>query len=61
MSRIGKKPVQIPEGVTATVEGQTVTAKGPKGELNFVVNKDCLLYTSPSPRDKRQSRMPSSA
>jgi large subunit ribosomal protein L6 len=43
MSRIGKKPVQIPEGVTATVEGQTVTAKGPKGELNFVVNKEVLV------------------
>lgn len=43
MSRIGKKPVMIPEGVTATVEGQTVTAKGPKGELNFVVNKEVLV------------------
>ena len=28
---------------------------------NATVNRDCLLYTSPSPRDKRQSRMPSSA
>ncbi|MEM9332230.1 MAG: 50S ribosomal protein L6 [Pseudomonadota bacterium] len=43
MSRIGKKPVAIPEGVTATVEGQTVTAKGPKGELQFVVNKEVLV------------------
>ncbi len=43
MSRIGKKPVLIPEGVTATVEGQTVSAKGPKGELNFVVNKEVLV------------------
>ena len=43
MSRIGKKPVAIPEGVTATVEGQTVTAKGPKGELVFVVNKEVLV------------------
>ena len=43
MSRIGKKPVGIPEGVTATVEGQTVTAKGPKGELQFVVNKEVLV------------------
>ena len=33
MSRIGKKPVAVPKGVTAKVEGQTVTAKGPKGEL----------------------------
>ncbi len=43
MSRIGKKPVGVPEGVTATVEGQTVTAKGPKGELQFVVNKEVLV------------------
>ncbi len=43
MSRIGKKPVAVPEGVTASVEGQTVTAKGPKGELNFVVNDEVLV------------------
>jgi len=43
MSRIGKKPVSIPDGVTATVEGQTVTAKGPKGELQFVVNNEVLV------------------
>ncbi|SIR18810.1 LSU ribosomal protein L6P [Rhizobium sp. RU35A] len=40
MSRIGKKPVQVPAGVTAAVEGQTVTAKGPKGELVFVANDE---------------------
>ncbi len=33
MSRIGKKPVAVPSGVTATVSGQTVKVKGPKGEL----------------------------
>ena len=33
MSRIGKKPVPVPKKVTATVEGQTVKVKGPKGEL----------------------------
>jgi large subunit ribosomal protein L6 len=33
MSRIGKKPVPVPKGVTANVDGQTVTAKGPKGQL----------------------------
>ena len=37
MSRIGKKPVPVPAGVTAKVEGQKVVAKGPKGELNFTV------------------------
>ena len=35
MSRIGKKPVAIPSGVTATVAGQKVSMKGPKGELSF--------------------------
>lgn len=40
MSRIGKKPVPVPAGVTASVEGQKVTAKGPKGELFFVANDE---------------------
>jgi large subunit ribosomal protein L6 len=37
MSRIGKKPVPVPSGVTANVEGQTVKMKGPKGALSFLV------------------------
>ena len=37
MSRIGKKPVAVPSNVTATVSGQTVKVKGPKGELAFDV------------------------
>ncbi|MBB4007710.1 50S ribosomal protein L6 [Allorhizobium taibaishanense] len=40
MSRIGKKPVQVPAGITASVDGQKVTAKGPKGELFFVANDE---------------------
>ncbi|WP_439272473.1 50S ribosomal protein L6 [Pseudochrobactrum sp. HB0163] len=40
MSRIGKKPVPVPAGVTASVDGQTVTAKGTKGELKFVVSDE---------------------
>jgi large subunit ribosomal protein L6 len=40
MSRIGKRPVTIPSGVTATVEGQTVKMKGPKGQLQFVAHDD---------------------
>ena len=35
MSRIGKKPVPLPSNVTATLTGQTVKMKGPKGELSF--------------------------
>jgi large subunit ribosomal protein L6 len=37
MSRIGKKPVPIPSGVTLTLDGQTVTVKGPKGQLSWTV------------------------
>jgi large subunit ribosomal protein L6 len=37
MSRIGKKAIAIPQGVTATLEGQTVTVKGPKGQLAWTV------------------------
>ena len=43
MSRIGKKPVQVPAGVTANVDGQKITAKGPKGELFFVANDEIQL------------------
>lgn len=59
MSRIGKRPVPVPEGVTATVDGQTVTAKGPKGELTFVVNDEVLVkledgVINVDPRDQSQ-------
>jgi large subunit ribosomal protein L6 len=40
MSRVGKKPVPIPSGVTATVNGQVVKVKGPKGELSLVLHGD---------------------
>ena len=60
MSRIGKKPVSLPQGVTATVNGQTVTAKGPKGELKFVVNDEVLVKMenneiSVEPRDQTKN------
>jgi large subunit ribosomal protein L6 len=40
MSRVGKRPVAVPSGVTATVDGQTVKMKGPKGQLQFIVHDD---------------------
>ena len=43
MSRIGKKPVQVPSGVTASVSGQTVKVKGPKGELSFTAADDIAV------------------
>ena len=42
MSRVGKKPVPIPSGVTANVEGQTVKVKGPKGALQLVLHNDVV-------------------
>ena len=103
MSRIGNKPIEIPEKVEINIDGNKINVKGPKGELvtevleekikfeisdnvlqftresdekqvkslhglyrslvanNIVGVSDCLLYTSPSPRDGLLSRMPSSA
>src|ERR1044072_2029708 len=40
MSRVGKKPVSIPSGVTANGDGQTVKMKGAKGQLQVVVHDD---------------------
>jgi large subunit ribosomal protein L6 len=40
MSRIGKKPVELPSGVTASVSGQTVEVKGPKGTRSFTATDD---------------------
>ena len=40
MSRIGKRAVPVPSGVTANVEGQTVKVKGPKGALQLVLHDD---------------------
>ncbi len=40
MSRIGKKAIAVPSGVTANVEGQTVKMKGPKGALQVVLHDD---------------------
>jgi large subunit ribosomal protein L6 len=42
MSRIGKKAVSVPKGVTANIDGQTVRMKGPKGELSFVLNDEVM-------------------
>lgn len=43
MSRIGKKPVELPKGVTAEVKGQTVEVKGPKGTRSFTATDDVTL------------------
>jgi large subunit ribosomal protein L6 len=43
MSRIGKRPVAVPSGITANVEGQTVKIKGPKGALQVVLHDDVAV------------------
>jgi large subunit ribosomal protein L6 len=43
MSRIGKKPVTVPAGVTAEIDGQTVRVKGPKGELSRTVHAEMIV------------------
>jgi large subunit ribosomal protein L6 len=44
MSRIGKKPVALPSGVTATIDGSTMTVKGPKGTLSMPLMDDLVSY-----------------
>lgn len=62
MSRIGKKPVVIPAGVTVTVENNTVTVKGPKGELSrefspaMAINVEGNELTVTRPNDEKASR-----
>ena len=43
MSRIGKKPVELPSGVTAEIKGQTISVKGPKGTRTFTAADDVDL------------------
>ena len=57
MSRIGKKPVELPAGVSASVSGQTVEVKGPKGTRNFTATDDVQItvdgnVVSVTPRGK---------
>ena len=60
MSRVGKKPVPVPSGVTATVTGQTVKMKGAKGELSFLVPEEVTVAmengaVSVAPRDQSKT------
>jgi large subunit ribosomal protein L6 len=43
MSRIGKKSIAVPSGITANIEGQTVKVKGPKGALQVVLHDDVAV------------------
>ncbi len=62
MSRIGKKPITIPAGVTVDVNGNEVTVKGPKGELKNTFNADMAIavegneITVTRPSDNKEHR-----
>ncbi|MEU8227405.1 50S ribosomal protein L6 [Kribbella sp. NPDC048915] len=63
MSRIGKLPVTVPSGVDVTIDGQTVTVKGPKGQLSHVVAEPITVDRSEDgsiavqrPDDQRKSK-----
>jgi large subunit ribosomal protein L6 len=43
MSRIGKKPVELPKGVTASLSGQTIEVQGPKGTRSFTATDDVTI------------------
>lgn len=62
MSRIGRLPVAVPAGVDVTINGQTVTVKGPKGELTHTVAEPITIEQADGtlevkrPDDERESR-----
>ncbi|MCF3960982.1 50S ribosomal protein L6 [Streptomyces fuscigenes] len=62
MSRIGKLPIQVPAGVDVTIDGRTVSVKGPKGSLAHTVaspievTKDDDVISVTRPNDERQNR-----
>ena len=62
MSRIGKKPIPIPAGVTVAVDGSTVRIKGPKGELTRAIRPEISVtvadgvVTLERPSDQKQHR-----
>ena len=63
MSRIGKRPITVPNGVTVTVNGSDITVKGPKGELSRKLHRDMkvalengtLTVNRPSDQDQHRA------
>ncbi len=62
MSRIGRKPITVPAGVDVTIDGSTVTVKGPKGTLsgtfnsNMSIELDAGVITVSRPNDEKENR-----
>jgi large subunit ribosomal protein L6 len=62
MSRVGLKPIEIPNGVTVTIDNHSVAVKGPKGELsrtfdpNMVIKQEDNIVTVERPSDNKKHR-----
>jgi large subunit ribosomal protein L6 len=62
MSRIGKKPISVPSGVTVSVDGSTIKVKGPKGELTREIRSEISVeqndgeLTLTRPNDSKENR-----
>ena len=64
MSRIGKSPIAVPDGVTVTIDGSSIKVKGPKGELEQTIdpeigvelNDNVLTFTRPSDHKDHRSK-----
>ncbi|GAA0323444.1 50S ribosomal protein L6 [Bacillus carboniphilus] len=62
MSRVGKKPIEVPSGVTVTFDNNTITVKGPKGELTRTFSPDIKVeleenvLTVTRPSDSKEHR-----
>ena len=62
MSRIGRQPIPVPAGVTASIDGSVITVKGPKGTLNLTVAEPIVVEQEDGnlvvtrPNDERASR-----
>lgn len=62
MSRIGRRPIEIPQGVEARIDGNTVTVKGPKGELTQTLHPEMKISQAAGqilverPSDEKQHR-----
>jgi large subunit ribosomal protein L6 len=56
MSRIGKKPIDVPDGVQVSVAGKTVSVKGPKGELSLTVHENMSVEVEEGGKVARVTR-----
>ena len=61
MSRIGRKPITVPAGVDVSIDGSTVTVKGPKGQLSHTVAEPIAVERGEDGRSTSAARTTSAA